>query len=81
LICKVIRIEAGTLVAVRSLPFDTQAFEYLTAAVIVVDDKQNVVYLNTTAAKLYNLAREVALEAQRQALEGYNNQEEHHDTN
>jgi hypothetical protein len=68
-------------VAVRSLPFETQTFEYIADDIIVVDDKQSVVYFNTVTAKLYNLSREVALESQRQALEGYNNQEEHHGAN
>jgi PAS domain S-box-containing protein len=48
-------------VAVIDSPFDTEAFEYLLEAIIIVDSKQRIIYLNSAAAKLYDLPKEKAL--------------------
>ncbi|MFA5366284.1 MAG: PocR ligand-binding domain-containing protein, partial [Candidatus Bathyarchaeia archaeon] len=44
-----------------SLPFGIEAFEYLSAAIVIVDDKSNVLFLNKPAAKLYHVAKEAVL--------------------
>jgi PAS domain S-box-containing protein len=45
----------------ESLPFGVEAFEYLSGAVVIVDDKSNVLFLNKSAAKLYHVAKEEVL--------------------
>ncbi|MCW3994709.1 MAG: PocR ligand-binding domain-containing protein [Candidatus Bathyarchaeota archaeon] len=44
-----------------SLPFGVQAFENLTDAVIIVDGEETVIYLNSSASKLYESPKEEAL--------------------
>jgi PAS domain S-box-containing protein len=51
----------GDLVAVNDLPFNPEAFEYLIDAIIIVDNKQRITYLNDAAAKLYDLPKEKSL--------------------
>ncbi len=51
----------GDLVAVNDLPFNPEAFEYLIDAIIIVDNKQRITYLNDAATKLYDLPKEKAL--------------------
>jgi len=48
-------------VAVSDLPFNPEAFEYLIDAIIIVDNKQRIKYLNGAAAKLYDRPKEKAL--------------------
>jgi PAS domain S-box-containing protein len=45
-------------VAVDTLLFDVQTFEYLTDAIVVVNDQSVVVYLNQSAAKLYSTSND-----------------------
>ncbi|HSQ49457.1 MAG TPA: PocR ligand-binding domain-containing protein, partial [Candidatus Deferrimicrobiaceae bacterium] len=47
--------------AVSDLPFNPEAFEYLIDAIIIVDKKQRITYLNGVAAKLYDLPKEKTL--------------------
>ena len=49
------------MVAVSDLPFDPEAFDYLADAIIIVDKKQRITYLNSAAAKLYDRPKEKTL--------------------
>jgi len=53
--------KAGNLVAANDLPFNPEALEYLIDAIIIVDNKQRITYLNSAATKLYDLPKEKAL--------------------
>ncbi len=44
-----------------SLPFGVEAFEYLNDAIVIVDDKSNILFLNKSAAKLYQVVKEAVL--------------------
>lgn len=44
-----------------NLPFDVRSFEYLTDAVIIVNDEQRIIYLNKIASDLYNELPEEAI--------------------
>ena len=46
------------MAAVDTLLFDVQTFEYLTDAIVVVNDQSTVVYLNNSASRLYCVFRE-----------------------
>ncbi len=45
----------------ESLPFGVEAFEYLSDAIVIVNDKSHILFLNKAAAKLYHVAKEEVL--------------------
>jgi PAS domain S-box-containing protein len=55
-------------VAEKNLPVAYTLFEYLSDAVVVVDEERNVVYLNNAATEFYNTVKEHAVGKQRSQL-------------
>jgi PAS domain S-box-containing protein len=55
-------------VAEGNLPIDFKVFEFLADAVVIVNEKQAVVYLNEAAAQFYNTSKEEGIGRQRSEL-------------